>query len=60
MLYESAAGYLCEFITYTGTETLYLSPNVELLIPFENFKSTSKVVLLLFTAFVENVIVQFR
>ena len=51
MLYESATGYLCDFIIYTGTETLYPSPNVKLPMPFENFKNTSKVVLSLFTAF---------
>ena len=51
MLYESATGYLCDFIIYTWTETLYSSPNVKLPMPFENFKNTSKVVLSLFTAF---------
>ena len=51
MLYESATGYLCDFIICTGTETLYPSPNVKLPMPFENFKNTSKVVLSLFTAF---------
>ena len=42
MLYESATGYLCDFIICTGTETLYPSPNVKLPMPFENFKNTSK------------------
>lgn len=45
MLCESQSGYLLNFIIYTGATTEYLNPLANLDLPFDTYKSPSKVVL---------------
>ena len=53
MLCESNTGYLSNFIIYTGATTNYTAPLVNSQIPFDNYKSSSKVVVSLMTDFIQ-------
>ena len=53
MLCESNTGYLSNFIIYTGATTNYTAPLVNLQMPFDNYKSPSKVIVNLMTDFIQ-------
>ena len=50
---ESNTDYLSNFIIYTGATTNYTAPLVNLQMPFDNYKSPSKVVVSLMTDFIQ-------
>ena len=45
MACESETGYVGRFVTYTGSSTKYIPPNVNVPFSFEHYKSPSQVVL---------------
>ena len=51
MICESETGYLCNFIVYTGEDTLYPPSSINLPKPFESYGNPSKVVLSLMEGF---------